>query len=186
MAIFKIEDFTPVPNDEFFMIEEFGALFKLKYNEAPGDKQGRQRLRGTAEARFLYFYCDHKSEFAKFSLDERRIESLVSAGLPEDHPISKTLEAAITRYEKLNNSRNIRLLKGANAAVDKLAQYFEGVDFTQKDNNNNLVYDPKDLITNVGNLGKVIEGLEKLREAVMKDEGQESTTRGQAEKGRLA
>jgi hypothetical protein len=48
-----------------------------------------------------------------------------------------------------------------------------------------LVYDPKELIANVGNLGKVIEGLEKLEEAVLKEEGQESSTRGSAEKGRL-
>lgn len=185
MRIFQIEDFSPVPTDEFFMIEEFKALYVLKYNDVPGDKQGRQRLRGAAEARYVYFLCDHKSEFAKYSAEERKTEALEAAGLPPDHPISATLENAIKRYERLNESRNLRLLKGANTAVDRLAAYFEEIDFSKVTTSGQLVYDPKDLITNVGNLGKVIEGLEKLREAVMKDEGQESSTRGGGEKGRL-
>lgn len=187
MKIIKLEDFTPVPTDEFYLIEEFKALYALKYNEGvAGDKNGRNRLRGAGEMRFLYFYCDHKSEFAKYSAEERKVEALTAAGLDENYPISATLELAIDRYHKLNDSRNLRLLKGANTAVDRLAAYFEAVDFTKVTPTGQMVYDPKDLISNVGNLGKVIEGLEKLGEAVKKDEGQESSTRGDAEKGRLS
>jgi len=109
-----------------------------------------------------------------------------AAGLPIDYKISSELEAAIKRYEKLSDSRNLRLLKSANAGIDKLAEYFNDVDFLKLDINGKVMYDPKDFITNVGNLAKVIEGLEKLEEAVLKDEGQESGTRGGNEKGRLS
>jgi hypothetical protein len=186
LKIFQIDNFEPVPTEEFFLIEEFKALYALKYNDSPGDTQGRKRIRGNSEARYLYFLCDHRSEFAKFSEEERKTEALAAADLPENYKISDTLEAAIERYIKLNNSRNIRLLTSANAAVDKLAEYFRAVDFTKLDTTGKFQYDPKDLISNVGNLGKVIEGLEKLEEAVRKDEGQESSTRGSADKGRLS
>ena len=185
MRLFQIDNFEPVPTEEFFMIEEFKALYALKYNEATGDKQGRNRLKGLAEARFIYFLCDHKSEFAKYSAEERKAEALSAAGLDPEYKLSETLEAAIKRYEKLTESRNLRLLKSANTAVDKLSDYLQSVDFNQRTATGQMVFDPKDLISNVGNLGKVIEGLDKLEEAVMKDEGSEASTRGAAEKGRL-
>lgn len=187
MKLFQIENFDPVPSDEFYMIKEFSSLFMIKYNaKFPGDEMGRVRKRGLAEAKFLYFYADHKSEFAKYSHEERKEEALTAAGLPVDYKISTELESAINRYEKLSDSRNLRLLKSANAAVDKLAGYFNDVDFQKIDAGGKPLYDPKDLISNVGNLGKVIEGLDKLQEAVLKEEGAESSTRGSAEKGRLS
>ena len=187
MKLFKVESFEPEPSEEFFLIKEFEALYTLKYNSGfAGDTQGRNRLRGLAEAKFIFFYCDHKSEFAKYDAEERKREAIDAANLPEDYKISDVLEAAMKRYEKLSESRNLRLLKGANAAVDKLTAYLNQVDFTTLDSNGKFLHDPKDLISNIGNLGKIIEGLEKLEEAVRKDEGEESSTRGSAEKGRLS
>lgn len=186
MRIFTIEDFTPVITEEFLAIEEFKELFTIKYNNNyPGDKDGRLRKRGNAEARFIYFFCDYKSEFAKFSGDDRKRESLLAAGLPEDHIISDKLQAAVDKFNSIKTSRNLRLLKSANAAIDKLQKYFEDVDFTKTDSSGNLMFTAKDVIANISNLGKVIEGLSKLEEAVSKEEGQESSARGQAEKGRL-
>jgi hypothetical protein len=183
MKLFQIDNFEPVPTDEFFMIEEFKELYTVKYNMSDDDKSGKLRRRGLSEARYIYFMYDHKSEFAKYSAEERHQESLSAAGLPIDYKVSVKLQAAVDRYEKLNNSRNLRLLRGANAAVDKLSDYFNAVNFTPVEGE--MAYDPKDLISNIGNLGKIIEGLDKLEEAVMKDEGSESGTRGTAEKGRL-
>lgn len=185
MKLFQIENFEPVPTDEFFMIEEFKELYTVKYNMGEDDKTGKLRRRGSCEARYIYFMYDHRSEFAKYSADERHQESLESAGLPLDYKISVKLQAAIDKYVKMLDSRNLRLLRGANAAVDKLSDYLNKVDFTAVDSNGKPTYDPKDLISNIGNLGKVIEGLDKLEEQVLKEEGSESTTRGSAEKGRL-
>jgi len=185
MKIFNIENFEPVPSDEFYLIEEFKNLMSAKYNMTEEDKSGRYKKRGMAEARFMYFACDHRSEFAKYSEDNKIAESLTAAGLPENYKISDKLEAAIERYNKLQQSRTLRLLQAANKSIDKLTGFFEQVDFTTRDQNGNLLYEPKDVISNISNLGKVLEGLEKLEEAVRKQEGQESTTRGEAEKGRL-
>ena len=184
MNLYTIEDFNPIPTDQFYMIEEFKALFALKYNATPGDTQGRARLKGHAEARFLYHYCDHKSEFAKYSKEDRLIESLLGAGLNENYTISPELQAAIDRYQSLKNSRNLRLLKSANNAIDKLSKYFDDIDFTKQHANGSLIYSQKQVIGNVANLIKILEGLDKLEEAVRKEEGEESGAKGDAEKGR--
>lgn len=187
MKIFSIEDFNPIPTEEFFLIEEFKELFTIKYNmNDKDDKTGRLRNRGSSEARLIYFLCDHKSEFSKYSAEERKIESLTAAGLPEDYKFSDKLNSAIDRYNKLSNSRILRLLTSANHAVDQLTEYFKSVDYKQTDAEGKFLYDPKDVISNVSKLGTVIEGISKLEEAVRKEEGEESSTRGSAEKGRLS
>jgi hypothetical protein len=186
MKVFTIEDYVPVPSQEFLLIEEFKELFMPRYNAGfDGDNTGRYKKRGHAEAKFLFFFCDYKSEFSKFDKDSRMAEALSAAGLPVDHPISDKLEAAIVRYNTLKVSRNLRLLQSANIAIDKLEKYFADVDFTAVHPDGSAKYNPKDIISNISNLGKVLEGLEKLQEAVEKEEGQESSARGDAEKGRL-
>jgi hypothetical protein len=180
MALFKIEDHEPLPSDEFYMIEEFKELFTLAYNKGyEGDSQGRASKRGHAEARFLFFICDHRSEYAKFSVLERMTEALSAAGLPEDHTISDELRKAIGVYEKLRDSRNLRLLKSAWTAVDALQIYFSKADAAQPD------FDPSKIMANLANLGKVVKGLEQLEENVRAQEGQEAGSKGGAEKGRL-
>jgi hypothetical protein len=180
MTLFKLEDHEPIPSEEFYMIEEFKALFTLAYNKGyDGDSQGRARKRGHQEARFLYFYADYRSEFAKYNTVERINESLTAAGLDPDYVISDELRLAIGRYEKLRDSRNLRLIKSAWKAVDKLQAWFDDVDFTKPE------YDPKEVMSNIANIGKLIKGLETLQENVMAEEGQEAGSKGGAEKGRL-
>jgi hypothetical protein len=186
MKVFTVEDYVPVPTQEFLLIQEFKELFAPKYNSNfDGDTTGKYKKRGHAEARFLFFFCDYKSEFAKFDEDSRKTESLTAAGLPADYKISEKLEAAVNRYNTLKVSRNLRLLNSANKAIDKLEKYFSEVDFTAIHPDGSPKYNPKDIISNISNLGKVLEGLEKLKEAVEKEEGQEASARGDAEKGRL-
>lgn len=186
MNVFTLEDYVPVPTQEFLLIEEFKDLFSHNYNLGfDGDKAGKAKRRGHCESRFLFFFCDYKSEFAKYPEEERKTEALTAAGLPEDYKISDKLEKAIERYNKLKTSRNLRLLRSANIAIDKLELYFRGIDFTALDADGNPKYNPKDVIANISNLGRVMEGLEKLEEAVAKEEAPEASARGDADKGRL-
>lgn len=186
MNVFTIEDFIPVPTQEFLLIEEFKDLYTPQYNLGfPDDKGGKFKKRGLSESRFLFFYCDYKSEFAKYPEKERKEEALSAAGLPADYKISERLEKAIVRYNNLKTSRNLRLLKSANTAIDKLELYFNSIDFTELNAEGNPKFVPKDVIANIANLGKLMEGLDKLEEAVAKEESPEASARGDADKGRL-
>lgn len=185
MKVFTIEDHIPVPTQEFLLIEEFKDLYTPAYNLGfEGDKSGRFKKRGLAESRFLFFFCDYKSEYAKFPEGSRKAEALSAAGLPANHTISPKLQLAIDRYNSLKTSRNLRLLQSANKTIDKLQLYFESVDFTAVNTDGSPKFNPKDVISNIANLGKVLEGLNKLEEAVAKEEAPESSVRGDHEKGR--
>jgi hypothetical protein len=64
MDLFTIQDFKPVPTEEFAAMEVVQNLYKLSYNKGPGDHDGRKRYRATREIVYVYYYCNYKSEFA--------------------------------------------------------------------------------------------------------------------------
>ena len=59
-----------------------------------------------------------------------------------------------------------------------LRKYFEDIDLTILDDNGKPIYTAKDLITNLSNMGKVIDGLSRLEEIVKKEEQAANTNRG--------
>lgn len=189
MKLFKIEDYTPVPSEEAYAIHEFAQLLTLNYNKQPGDKQGRKRLRGTKELRFIFFYCDYRSEFAKYPEHDRKLEALAAADLPEDHPMSPELRDAVAQYKRLKETRPIKLLNSARSVVDKLTLYFNTVELTKENAEGVIVINEdvaaKDILANVSNLGKILKGLDELETQVKKQEAEGETYRGDAEPGRL-
>ena len=63
-------------------------------------------------------------------------------------------------------------------SVVKLEKYFRDIDLTLLDDNGKPIYTAKDLITNLSNMGKVIDGLSRLEEIVKKEEQASNTNRG--------
>ena len=60
----------------------------------------------------------------------------------------------------------------------KLEKYFRDIDLTLLDDNSKPIYSAKDLIMNLSNMGKVIDGLSRLEEIVKKEEQAANTNRG--------
>ena len=72
----------------------------------------------------------------------------------------------------------VRLLKAARESVRKLQKYFETVDLTMMDDNGKPIFHAKDLIANLSNMGKVVNGLTDLEDLVKKQEQQANSNRG--------
>ena len=111
MKLFRLEDYeAKINKEEALLIPEFKALFKLKYNKGKGDVDGRKRIRGGKEITYIYFMKDYKSEHANFTNDERHSESLKDSELPANYKISKQLEAALEKYDKLQQTLSLKAL----------------------------------------------------------------------------
>ena len=63
-------------------------------------------------------------------------------------------------------------------SIVKLEEYFRDIDLTILDDNGKPIYTARDLITNLSNMGKVIDGLSRLEEIVKKEEQAANTNRG--------
>ena len=86
--------------------------------------------------------------------------------------------AACDKYEKLIETSAVRLLKSARTSIVKLEKYFRDIDLHLMDDNGKPIFHAKDLIANLSNMGKVVDGLTRLEDIVRKEEQAANTNRG--------
>ena len=125
------------------------------------------------ELAFVYFFADHRSNYAAYDEQERRDK------LIEDLKVKSTpnLHAGLQKYRELSDTHAIKLLKSARSAVNKLEKYFKDIDLTAMDENGKLLYQAKDLVANLSKIGEVIEGLDRLEELVQKQQAKDNPNR---------
>ena len=136
----------------------------------------------SSELAFVYFMVDHKSPFSVYEWEQRLIE--VKNSIFEEKkkwtPSSKVLTAC-DKYDKLIETSAVRLLKAARTSIVKLEKYFRDIDLHLMDDHGKPIFHAKDLIANVANMGKVVDGLSRLEEIVKKEEQAANTNRGGVE-----
>ena len=131
------------------------------------------------ELSFVYFMVDHRSPFSIYDWEQRVIEVKNSIFGQEKKwiPSSKVL-GACDKYEKLIETSAVRLLKAARTSIVKLEKYFRDIDLHLMDDHGKPIFHAKDLIANLSNMGKVVDGLSRLEEIVKKEEQAANTNRG--------
>jgi len=131
------------------------------------------------ELSFVYFMVDHRSPFSVYEWDQRLIEvkNSIFQEKKKWNPSAKVL-GACTKYEQLIETSAVRLLKAARTSIVKLEKYFRDIDLHLMDDHGKPIFHAKDLIANVSNMGKVVDGLSRLEEIVKKEEQAANTNRG--------
>tara|TARA_R110001583_G_scaffold144156_4_gene296146 strand:+ start:106 stop:627 length:522 start_codon:yes stop_codon:yes gene_type:complete len=134
------------------------------------------------ELSFVYFMIDHRSPFSVYEWKQRNIEVKNSIfGEKKKWSPSPKVLGACDKYEKLIETSAVRLLKAARESVVKLEKYFRDIDLTMMDDHGKPIFHAKDLIANLSNMGKVVDGLSRLEEIVKKEEQAANTNRGGVE-----
>ena len=183
LTLFVIEDYEPRISDAALLIEEFKVLHSLNYNKQPGDTQGRERKRAIQEARYLFHFCDYRSEYSEYKDEEKHEEALRAAGLPEDYKISEELQACMDVMFKTQDTRMLRTLRTAENTLDKVREYYDSVDFSEVDKNGALIHKPKDIMASISDLGNVNKKLADLTKRVKQELKETETLRGDHEGG---
>ena len=134
------------------------------------------------ELAFVYFMIDHRSPFSIYEWDQRIIEvkNSIFGGKKKWSPSKKVLRAC-DKYEELIETSAVRLLKAARTSIVKLEKYFRDIDLHLMDDHGKPIFHAKDLIANLSNMGKVVDGLTRLEEIVKKEEQAANTNRGGVE-----
>ena len=133
----------------------------------------------TEELSFVYFMVDHRSPFSVYEWDKRIIEVKNSIfDEKKKWKPSKKVLSACNKYETLIETSAVRLLKAARESIVKLEKYFRDIDLTLMDDNGKPIFNAKDLIANLSNMGKVVDGLTRLEDIVKKEEQAANTNRG--------
>ena len=121
-----------------------------------------------------YFYTDHRSPYAVYS-DEEKANKI---SLDLKVKFTPKVHGAIKKYKTLSETSAIKLLKSARASVTKLEKYFRTIDLQILDDHGKPIYHAKDLIANLSNMSKVVNGLDELESIVQKHQQKDNPNRG--------
>jgi hypothetical protein len=134
------------------------------------------------ELSYIFFMVDFNSPYQSYPNDKK--EKMIIEDIFKDKwSPDKLVKEGITKYTEFTDTAVIRLVRSAQNACDKLADYFNNVDYTLKDDNDKLVYTAKDVVLNLKNIGDISDSLSKLEEKIKKDIKQTSKVRGGGEPG---
>ena len=174
MSLFDLKDGNITVKPEILLIPEFKVIWKR-------DKS-RTKLNAMDEFAYIYYMADFNSPYANYPIKEK--EKRLKLFLEKRKlKVDDKIKEAIRKYAELQETRSIRLLQSAMIACDKLADYFENIDFTLMDDSGKLIYTAKDVATNLANVGKIVESLNKLEEQVKKERKSSITIRGGGDVG---
>jgi len=93
------------------------------------------------------------------------------------------VKEAINKYKEMQETTNSRLLKSAKNGAQKLADYFDKVDFNLMDNYGRPVYSAKEYSANLKEVGNIVKSLSQLEKQVEKEQIEASEARGGTEIG---
>ena len=169
-GLFDMKDGKFIVNPERLIIPPFREIWER-------DKTKTKEV-AIAELSFVYFVADFESPYANFPEDERL--ERVKADFLTKYKVrgDELLNRAIAKYQEFQSTHSMRLLKSAQSAADKMSGYFKSVDFTAQSDDGKLLYVAKDVATTLGNVGKIIESLDKVEEKVKKEIKTEVKIRG--------
>jgi len=134
----------------------------------------------TQELAYVYFMVDYKSPYSVYEESQRKDE-VKNAIFAKKWIESVKVKAACDKYAELTETSSVKLLKAARESVVKLEKYFKDIDLTLMDDNGKPIFNAKDLIANLSNMGKVVDGLTRLEEIVRKEEQAANSNRGGVE-----
>jgi len=170
MQLFTIQNHYPYISTEALLIPAFSNLWTR-------DKT-KDKSVATKELAYVYFMSDYKSIYNNYPSDMKE-EAVVKDLFAGKYSADKLVYEAIDKYQDLQDTFATRFLKSARGAAEKTMNYFDNIDYTEKDKKDNLVYKVKEVTQALKDCGSIIEALDKLVERSNKEQGlKESKQRG--------
>lgn len=164
MELLELEGMTGVPSPFATQIIEFKAIIDRDDSE--------EKYVACQELAYVHYISHHSSQYVTYDISIRgeRLKKDIF-GEDSDWEPDELIHAAIAKYKELTENEYTKLLQAARDAANGLRDYFEGFNSTKGS-------DAKDLIMNLSKLGGVVEGIEKLKEQVEKNEAKKNANRG--------
>jgi hypothetical protein len=142
--------------------------------------KSKEKDTATKEITYVVFLCDYNSPYKEYSLldkaDRLKEEIIGNKNWEPDLLIND----AIKQYEELQQTTNTRLIRSSKVAAEKLAKYFENIDFENAE-------DPDKLATattaNIERVSRIIKSLSAMEKQLKVEQTESSSIRGGKEVG---
>lgn len=157
---------------EALMVHEFKTIWNR-------DKS-KSKDKAKKELAYVYHTIDYQSVYRNYHIDTR--ESKIRLDIMGDRewsPDEKVQQAQI-KYEELQTTLSMLILKDVEAGLSKLRTYFQNADFEEDDDGRAA----KTFIANVKEMGNLVKGVKALKEEVEKELTDAMQLRGAGSIGR--
>jgi len=111
---------------------------------------------------------DWESPYKNFSEKERRQIAIEDSLLTEKQLNDEVFIAACKKYQDMQDTPMVKLLKSSYRAIDEVRLFYEMVDLQERDGEGRPIFNSKQLLDSLAGLGKTIESVERLEEIVKK------------------
>jgi hypothetical protein len=167
------------------LVKEFESLMGDNRNSGTSDKTGKKKHRAFKEFKYIYLFFDWESPYFQYSEQDRHKEALKDSGLSAEEFDDPAFREACIKYNEIqDSSQDIKILKSAMSAVDKVAYYLENVDMQERDSaTGKPIFKTKDIIAEIKGCKDLISTLRELKIQVQKGLEIESNVRGNMEIG---
>lgn len=167
--LFTIKGHEVEPTPQTLTIPEFKKIWDKDKTET--------KTKARAQLAFVYHLVDPKSTYVNSSHREQEVATDFLNGAR----ITKDLTTAVEKYRQLITTPEQRLLEGSLNAADRLADYFNTINFTLTDDSGALIHDPHKVMASLQKVNGVIKSLQDLRELMEKGAEEQEANRGGAE-----
>lgn len=169
MDIFEFEDQKLELNKVgILLVKEYAKLWEPQRNRIEGDKSGYSRTRAYREFTYIYLMFDWDSPYKNYSEQERHLTALEDSQLTDKQFKDDDFLAACRKYQEMQDTPQVRLLKAAYKSCNELTLFYTNVDLQERDVDGKHILNHKQVMDSLAGLGKMMAGLEQLEEIVRK------------------
>lgn len=175
MHLIEFENYEVRPTEEFFMIKPLRDLY-TKYHEKDWEKFMQY-------VSFIYHYADPRSTYAYIVDDDERLSEIIKQeGLSEKFKITKEIQECIDIYKKRIITLSYKLLQSTRIAVDKLSDYLQDIDYSERDDKGKPVYTISSVTQAIRQIPQLAKDLIEAERIVTKEIEESGRIRGGYEK----
>lgn len=168
--LFDIVGGNVIMNPTILWIPEFKELWDRDKTKHKG--------RAVKEISYIVFLYSFKSPYQAYSERDRKVKILLDYFGDTEWEPDELVNAAIKRYNELQETATTRLLNASLRLCDKVTEYFDSIDFNEKDKMGKPIHSLNDVVKNMKDVGPVVKSLEQLKDQVLKEQMDASIIRG--------
>lgn len=145
--------------------------------------KSKNKDKATNEITYIVFLSHFKSPYRDYPYYQKEEKIKQDIFDDKDWEPDELIKAAIQQYEDLQQTTNLRLLKSAKVAAEKLADYFETIDLKAVGDDGKYLYSASDITRNLKEIGNIVKSLNALDKQVRIEQEEASSIRGGGEIG---
>ena len=174
-----------IEDSRILAVKEFRPLLNKTRNITSKDKTGDKQSLVKKEFVYMFLYLDWDSPYFKYSEEDRQLAAFEDSELTEEQLDDELFVTACIKYNELQtNTLDIRLLRSAMEAVEKVIFYLSAVDPNERNPlDGKPIFKTKDIIAEIKGAKDIITSLRELEDKVKEGMSTESTVRGDAKLG---